>query len=1457
MTHYAIGICLGASSLSMVHVASQPNTRPENAGKPGATIISHKVLPHDGDPKRLLASLLEEIPLEPPVKVALTGRKFRHLANLSAITEPEAVEYALRFVIPETGACRALISAGGETFMVYVLDANGRIANVISGNKCAAGTGEFYLQQLHRMGIPPDKAAQWGDKTAPYPVSGRCSVFCKSDCTHATNKGIPKARVAAGLGKMMADKILSLLNKIECRDLMLVGGTSKNQMMVFHLKQAINGLVIPKQAPYFEALGAALWALENPTRPMPAKKERFAKHTSHFERLAPLNNHQSNVYFKTGGQARIRNGDTCLLGLDVGSTTTKAVLIRQKDSAQLASIYLRTNGDPVSAARRCYTAIHEQIGEQVDPKTVTIIGLGICGSGRQIAGLHAQTQGIINEIIAHATSALFYDPQVDTIFEIGGQDAKYTHIINGVPVDYAMNEACSAGTGSFLEESALETLGLPVNKIAETALNATQPPNFNDQCAAFIASDIKNAIHEGISQQDIVAGLVYSICMNYDNRVRGNRPIGKKIFMQGGVCYNQAVPLAMAAMVDKSIVVPPEPGLMGAFGAALVVKKQLAEGQTTAQHFDLTVLANRNVTYQRPFTCKGGKVRCDRKCEIARIKVDQRTYPFGGACDRFANLQKRQRPDLKHLDLVGIRNRLIFQKYAPDVTTDQKNHIRGRVGFNRSFLVHTYYPLYAHFFSLLGFEPVLPEQPDTSGVAHWNAPFCFPAELAHNYFHQLLCSKTQPDYLFLPHFKAMPSLDDHTNAQVCPLVQGEPFYLQAAFHSQLEKLKQGGTKILSPLLNLSQGLDQAIKPLVKMARELGVSSQTAKTAFAKARTIMAACLEEMQAIGRQALERLERDPDKIGVVLLTRPYSGYAPEAHMGIPQKFASRGVMVIPLDFLDLAPGQTKSGMYWGMGQRILSAGKQIQPHSQLFGTYITNFSCGPDSFIIGYLRHLMGSKPTLTLELDSHTADAGIETRIEAFLDVVKAYRKLPVSAQSLPSTSKRFQPAQVIFDRGAPFIRTSDGQDLSMTNPRVTLLLPSMGELGSQALAAAFCSAGYGARAYKPSNESTLKAGRSNTSCKECLPLILTTGTLIEYLDRHKQPDEIVAYFMPDGSGPCRFGQYRIFMEDLIRKRRFENVAVFSLLSDQGYQGFSPRVHRRGWWAVVVSDVFEDMRSMLLANARDTGRAMVVFKRAFRHVLAALRTGRFEALERSLDKTARLLSEIPLKQPVERVPVILLTGEIFVRRDSLSRQHLTEQLAEKGFATLCTPVAEWIHYMDYVNKKGLAHHHSPGLHVKLLKKIKRHVMGKDELRIKEKLSLSGLVTSGPIQIEPIIDMARPYISPHLGGEAILTIGGAMDAVAAEACGVIAIGPFGCMPNRLSEAILTTCMNRKNKLASSRHEPTLGAVLAEVNELPFMAIESDGSPFPQLQHARLEAFCLQASRLHQYMLRNRYAN
>ncbi|MCK4577762.1 MAG: activase, partial [Candidatus Marinimicrobia bacterium] len=524
----AIGLCTGASTISLVELRLSSNG-PEVAG-----VLSRT---HEGNPLKVIREILAQMHVTSNDAISVTGRRFKELLDITDIPEPLAVETALLHVNGKGESCNAIISAGGETFIVYELDPTGRISRVYTGNKCASGTGEFFIQQTRRLDVSLEEAASCGLNDEPYHVSGRCSVFCKSDCTHATNRGVPKGRVVAGLSRMMARKILELLKNIPKENIMMIGGTTRIQALVNELRQEIPSLSIPAEATYFEALGAALWAAENNTIPL-SDGQVIMDGKSQFDFHPPLKDFQGSVTFAQMDRGAAQTGDQCLVGLDVGSTTTKVVLVRESDLKILGSEYLRTNGDPVGASRLCYAALIEQLGDT----QVSIRGLGVTGSGRKVAGLHALTDGVYNEIIAHAQAAIHFDADVDTIFEIGGQDAKYTYITNSVASDYAMNEACSAGTGSFLEESAMETLGIEMTDIARLALQGTKPPNFNDQCAAFISSDIKNAYFEGIGREDIVAGLVYSICMNYINRVKGARPVGKKVFMQGGVCYNQAIP---------------------------------------------------------------------------------------------------------------------------------------------------------------------------------------------------------------------------------------------------------------------------------------------------------------------------------------------------------------------------------------------------------------------------------------------------------------------------------------------------------------------------------------------------------------------------------------------------------------------------------------------------------------------------------------------------------------------------------------------------------------------------------------------------------------------------------------------------------------------------------------------------------------------------------------------------
>ncbi|HQF54722.1 MAG TPA: acyl-CoA dehydratase activase [Fibrobacteria bacterium] len=1426
----SLGLCLGASSIQAVELTERPGAAVE--------VTRSTVVHHESDPREAVRKILSDWDAPTADGVLFTGRKLRRHLTAESISEPEALEWALSFLRGELGWTRpvtAVASLGAENFVVYRLDGHDHVASVETGSKCASGTGEFFLQQVGRMAVTPKDAVELARGAESYKVSGRCTVFCKSDCTHALNKGVPVGRVSAGLCKMMADKVLELLEKADAKGVLAVGGVSRNDVIMDHLKDALPGFEVPPNADCFEALGAAFRALRSADSPKFDNNKLFESARASFEFLPRISEGESLVRFASSTDGTVVEGDECVVGLDVGSTTTKAVVLRMSDDAVLASIYLRTNGDPIGASRRCYEALYGQVGDKA-----RIVGISTTGSGRHIAGLHANTPAVINEIVAHATGAAHFDPEVDTIFEIGGQDAKYTHLTQGVPSDYAMNEACSAGTGSFLEEAARESLRVATEDIAASALAATRSPNFSDQCAAFIGSDIKTAVQEGLTRDEIAAGLVYSICQNYVNRVKGQRAVGKKVFMQGGVCYNKAVPLAMANLLGKEIVVPPNPGLMGAFGVALEAKDRIRRGTVPVGEYSLSELAAREVQNEKPFICRGGAEKCDRACEIAMLSINGKKYPFGGACYKYYNQGTSAKSDRADHDFVVMRQDLVF---APQPPPEVSSGTRLRVGIPRSFLTNQFNPFWQAYFAELGCEAVLSESVDAEGLRRKHADFCYPAEIAHGTLADLL--KKPLDYVFLPKVFSMPvpgGSGDRAWQSTCLLVMSESYWLQQTFRHDLAKVK-----LLEPELDLAKGLNAQTDVLEAMAVQLGRTRSQGRAAARKAVAAQEKFLADLRQVGLRALERLEAHPERMANVLFGRPYNAFAKEANMGIPAKFASRGVDVIPWDALAFESEAVDPDINWAIGQNLLRAARVVAKHPQLFGTWVTNFSCGPDSFLVGYFRDIMGEKPSLTLELDSHTADAGVNTRIEAFLDIVDKFRQVHVPKDKLPD----FVPAEIRIHDGQGWFVSSEGAESPMKgDPKVHVVFPSMGTLGTQGIAAIFNGLGFRATALPIPDIDALRLGRGNSSCKECLPLQLVCGSLLRYLRDRSEAGEHLVFFMPTSAGGCRLTQYNVYLRKLIEKSRIPNVAFLSLSNTNGYGGLATSDVLNALKSVILSDVMEDVRAAIPVLAADPDRAMEVFDAQWARLLDSFRHRRAKDLFELVKDVASVLNRIPRKKEIHEVPKVALHGEMYVRRDEFSCQDLTERFAKRGILAKRAHVFEYLAYSDWNVDQNLWQNKF-GVKKRAAHKIKLFLQHGYEKKIKKAMARSGFYEIEMLDIPGLVKYGTEYFDVRFTGESLILVGTFWKDILHAAHGVVSIGPFACMPTRIIESVLSSDTTADTKRSLDR-KLKMGHVKVpeNVKHLPFLSIESDGNPFPQIVDTRVEAFCLQVERLHKTM-------
>ncbi len=1390
----SLGINIGSSSLKMAFMQDQE-------------LLWTASTPHEGDFPLALKKLMAEHEIPAETKVLVTGNEGRYLFNAAGTLEPLCVEAAL-----EASGIKAdaVASMGGEDLIVYSLSESGKIVNNFSGNKCASGTGEFLKQQLARMDMSLADIAGVPESARVLPLSTRCSVFMKSDCTHRLNKReATKDDIVLSLSNVMAGKVVDFLKraKISCGTVVLTGGVSLNSHIVRFIREKAPEIdfIVPDTAPVFEAYGAAVLAAKLGSL-LPAPEKLLKSNVVRFDSLPDLKNWEGKVKLFEKGEGRVKAGRSYILGVDGGSTTTKACLIDSETDEIVASHYGRTHGDPVKALKECLAIIRDKVAKDTDSGSINIELCATTGSSREILGVFLETPGVYNEIIAHSVGTAYFDSGVETIFEIGGQDAKYVLLKNGVPIDYAMNEACSAGTGSFLEESSSGDLSIHSAKdIGPIALKADAPLKFGEHCSAFINSDIRKAIQQGASKENITAGIVVSIVANYLNRVVGNRTIGGKIFLQGGVAKNVAVPLAFAMMLDKEILVPPSPELMGCFGVALLAKRKRAEGLLDNKAVDLSDAITREIVYERVFTCRA----CDNLCPIQVLKVNNNSYMFGGRCNKYTNTRKAVK-DVPVLDYVSKRQELLFESCA--APTDSFAAKRSyTIGIPRAFSVHSLYPLYSWFFHELGIKTYLSTDVAQEGVVKVESAYCFPAEIAHGAVQDCLNKGT--DYVLLPHFRDMDSYEEDVHANTCPITQGLPYYIQKAFPDVEEK------RFLPLVVSFKFGEKKALEHFCNMTALLDISEAETKRAFDKALLKQNEYFSKALALGREALEEAKK-ADRPVIAILGRPYNAFTPEANMGIPRKFTSRGYSVIPFDILPLDDEVNEfPNMYWYYGQQDMRAAQLLKDHPNIYVTWISNFSCAPDSFMLHYLKWIMGQKPFLVLELDSHSADAGIDTRVEAFLDILDGYR------------SKKAEMEAERFNNGWRF-RYGGGEDLHVinektgekvpirNNKRTKILLSNMGAISTEYMAATLRGIGINAEAMPVATNKTIQIARAHASGKECVPSHLLLGSVLQFIQSGKyRKDELYLVFVPITTGPCRTGQYFVYYENLFRDMRLENIVVFTLSADNSYTELGPDFAKEMWKGLVVTDYMKDIQTALKAAAHDPAKALESFEKSWMKMMLTVEK-QPDMLWEELKRVAEDVKHIPLKKRLADCPKVLIVGEIYVRRDDFAVGELIDLMSARGIVVKVSGIAEWIHYLDFVREYALKK--LMRMAPKSTRWLSKPARDLAKLRVEEWwkhsiekkvlsiLEPTGLIPETPHDMREIMaNTQEHFVNLELNSEIAVSTGVAATAMQRGYSGIVNISPFACLIGRVIEGLFAPW-------ARERNYPTI-SVEVDGNQLP----------------------------------------
>ncbi|OHD69132.1 MAG: activase [Spirochaetes bacterium RBG_16_49_21] len=1408
---YSLGINIGSSSIKIILLKNQE-------------IYWKAVVAHEGNFMESLKNVLSDRHVPENVASLVTGTEGRYLLNMNNVLESICIEKALDDLDLKVDA---VVSLGGENFVVYTIDKDSKMLTSFAGNKCASGTGEFFKQQLGRMDLRLSDVERMPENAQVCHMSSRCSVFMKSDCTHKLNKGeATKADIVLSLSDVMATKVADFLKRARIKKgrVLLVGGVARNRYIVEFVRNKLPGIefIIPEQAPYFEAYGAALLASTSGS-PFPPPGNLLKPQQIEFARYKSLTTAEGRVTYLKSRRGKAKPGGEYILGVDGGSTTTKVALIDMETDDIVASHYGRTHGDPVNALKECLTAVKKQLKSQIGDAAITISIASTTGSSREILGVFLETPAVYNEIIAHAVGTTYFKPDIDTIFEIGGQDAKYALLKNKVPIDYAMNEACSAGTGSFLEESASGDLNITdVRDIGDIAVRAKGPLKFGEQCSAFINSDIRKAIQLGAEPEDITAGIITSIVSNYLNRVVGNRTIGDNIVLQGGVALNKAVPLAFAMLMDKDITIPPDPELLGCFGVGILARQKLRDGLIDKGSFNIDDILNTQIIYEREFRCKA----CENECPIRVLTVNGRKYMFGGRCNKYANMRKKKKIDEAGIfNYIEKREQLLFNECAPK----KEDFVKKRdfiIGVPRAFSVYTLWPLYSKFFHSLGIEARLSDEISHDGIARTEGSYCFPAEIAHGAVQNLLDSRL--DYIFVPHFRDLESYVDNVHANFCPITQALPYYIRKAFPEIDEK------KFLAPVVSFKFGKEKALEGFVAMGPQLGATEREIRRAFDVACLKQQEFWDKYRQMGIEAYGRAAKEGHPV-IAILGRPYNAFTRDANMGIPLKFTTRGYSVIPFDMLPFEQAHIFDNMYWYYGQQDMKASVLLKDEPNVYITYITNFSCAPDSFMLHYVKWIMGTKPFLVLELDSHSADAGIDTRVEAFLDIIEGYRsKIDEIHEERYDNNLRFinngrDPLHLVDIRSGRKIEI-------FGNDRVKMLLSNMGRLSTELLAASVRAAGVRGEAMPLPDTYTLQMARNHMSGKECLPSQLVLGSALKYFssDRYNRED-IYLLFVPTTTGPCRTGQYFVFYENLFKDLRLPNVVVVTLDSDNSYNELGKNFSKSAWWGLSVADYMKDIETSLRTCAVDPAAAIAKYDELWQELVDITETDIANVLP-ALRRIAEEISQIPLRRRIDECPKVLIVGEIYVRRDDFAVDELIRMFARRGIIAKVSGITEWIYYCDYMRKHDIVKRWGlipwykklfcKELRELLLWEIDKLYKHSVEKKIRNVLAATGLVPRMPHDMDRIMGNANThFVTDELYSEISVSSGVASTAMMEDYSGIVNISPFACLIGRVIEGLVTPW-------ARERRFPTI-------------SVEIDGDILPPGIVNKLEIFMLNVLR------------
>lgn len=785
---------------------------------------------HHGRPfaclKKGLSAL--ELDADTPFSLCVTGSNTEALLeqapDIPSFGDIPAVVEGVRQIVPQAGSVIEIGSQGAR----FITDLQSRAPQFAVNEHCAGGTGSFFEDQMSRVGCKLEDYSSLVEQAQSVPrLSGRCAVFAKTDIIHRQQEGAATPDILLGLCyAMIRNYKATIVRRLPvCKPVVFCGGVTCNTGVIRAIREVFGlteeELIVPEFARYEAALGAALKASGSFTlRQLNDSLDRTLT-THHTVGTLPKLELRPGTSLAEPNATKIIPESGCALGIDIGSTSTDLVLVGA-DGELVDFQYLRTAGDPEGAVRKGLASIRQRFGD------IRFTAAGVTGSGRERVGKRIGADAVRDEITAQAKGATHWVPEVDTVFEIGGQDSKYISIRDGEVVDFQMNKICAAGTGSFVEEQAVR-MGIPLAEFGPLALSAEHPAALGERCTVFIETAIASAAAEGVSQAEIAAGLCHSIVQNYLHKVVGSKPVGQHIVLQGGVDYNPGIVAAFQSAYGDRIQVSPVFSISGAYGAALLAQEAVGDAPSQFVGFD----------------------------SPAQAADDSRS----------AEIQK-------NIDFYKQADKLLLEGY-----TGKRDPRKKTVGVPFALMIHKFFPMANAFFTSLGFNVVLtdPTSEETIRLAQQTAQgeTCYPVKLIYGHMQQLIDQKV--DYIFLPTIHTM----KHEKSRVkhnygCVYMQ-----TAAASIAKALDIESKGITLLSPVFDLDFGQEAMASAMLGLSKILGIPKPFCAKALLSSAMAVRRHTAAVEKQGKALLATLRPD-DKV-LVLITRNYGVSDPILNMGM----------------------------------------------------------------------------------------------------------------------------------------------------------------------------------------------------------------------------------------------------------------------------------------------------------------------------------------------------------------------------------------------------------------------------------------------------------------------------------------------------------------------------------------------------------------------------------------------